>query len=119
MFLHHACRASLTLLPLKLPLLQGHELLAQEVREAFLNAKLADHAGEPWARLDVAGCELRPSSAHAEALAEVGAEAWAALPAAFGVMQNDAAPLFRPPIWKQNYVLAMAFVKQQQLTCVC
>lgn len=54
------------------PIPQGYELLAQEVREAFLNARLADHAGEPWARLDVAGCELRPGSAHAEALAQVG-----------------------------------------------
>lgn len=58
-------------------MLQGPELLAQELREAFLNAKLADHAGEPWARLDVAGCELKPGGGHADALREV--RLWAIL----------------------------------------
>ena len=58
--------------PVSTPPLQDCELLAQEVREAFLNARLADHAGEPWARLDMAGCELVPGSAHAEVLQEVG-----------------------------------------------
>lgn len=41
-----------------------------------MNAKLADHAGELWARLDMAGCELLPGSSHAETLAQVE---WASL----------------------------------------
>ena len=54
---------------------QGWELLVQEVREAFLNARLADHAarGEAWARLDIAGCELAPGGGHASALQQARA----------------------------------------------
>lgn len=42
------------------------------MREAFINAKLAAHlsAGEAWARLDMAGCELATGAQHAEALAQ-------------------------------------------------
>ncbi|KAL4423969.1 hypothetical protein ABPG75_001270 [Micractinium tetrahymenae] len=61
-----------SLLP-ALPSPQGPALLEQEVREAFMNAKLAGHlmAGEAWARLDMAGCELVPGGGHAEALAQL------------------------------------------------
>ena len=48
--------------------MQGCELLAQELRESFLNSRLAGHAGQAWARLDLAGCELRPGAGHADAL---------------------------------------------------
>jgi hypothetical protein len=37
---------------------QDQELLQQAVREAYIHTKLAEHVGEPWARLDLAGCEL-------------------------------------------------------------
>ena len=69
------CRSSVLLLGvLALPQAWGREGVLpsfQEVREAYMHARLADHAGEPWARLDLAGCELKPGSAHADALRQV------------------------------------------------
>ena len=62
--------------------MQGAELLAQDLREAFLNSQLAGHAGEPWARLDLAGCELGPGGDHAAVLQQASSKgcmhAWAA-----------------------------------------
>lgn len=46
--------------PMQAPM-QDCELLEQAVREAFIHDKLAEHVGEPWARLDLAGCELCPN----------------------------------------------------------